>query len=62
MIERFGLRQGVYIKAMMQQTKRQQGPRIREILDVDGISPEAYPEVKSFEELTPINPEEWLRL
>jgi transcription termination factor Rho len=62
MIERFGLRQGVFIKAMMQQTKRQQGPRIREILDVDGMSPESYPDVKSFDSLTPINPEEWLRL
>ncbi|PAY17137.1 transcription termination factor Rho [Rhodopirellula sp. SM50] len=62
MIERFGLRQGVFIKAMMQQAKRQQGPRIREILDVDGMSPESYPDVKSFETLTPINPEEWLVL
>ncbi|WP_182864796.1 transcription termination factor Rho [Stieleria mannarensis] len=62
MIERFGLRQGVYIKAMMQQAKRQQGPRIREILDVDGIPPEEYPDVKSFDTLTPINPEEWLVL
>ncbi len=62
MIERFGLRQGVFIKAMVQQARRQQGPRVREILDVDGISPEAYPEVKAFETLTPINPEEWLNL
>ncbi|MDV6030079.1 MAG: transcription termination factor Rho [Phycisphaera sp. RhM] len=62
MIERFGLRQGVFIKAMMQQAKRQQGPRIREILDVDGMPPESYPDVKSFETLTPINPEEWLVL
>lgn len=62
MIERFGLRQGVYIKAMMQQAKRQQGPRVREILDVDGMSPEDYPNVKSFDSLTPINPEEWLVL
>ncbi len=62
MIERFGLRQGVHIKAMVQQARRQQGPRVREILDVDGMSPEAYPDVKSFDALTPINPEEWLRL
>ena len=62
MIERFGLRQGVYIKAMVQQARRQQGPRVREILDVDGMSPESYPEVKSFDSLTPINPEEWLNL
>ncbi len=62
MIERFGLRQGVYIKAMMQQAKRQQGPRVREIQDVDGMSPESYPDVKNFDSLTPINPEEWLHL
>ncbi len=62
MIERFGLRQGVHIKAMVQEARRQQGPRVREILDVDGIKPEDYAEVKSFEELTAINPEEWLRL
>jgi transcription termination factor Rho len=62
MIERFGLRQGVHIKAMVQQARRQQGPRVREILDVDGISPEAYPDVKSFDTLTAINPEKWLRL
>ncbi|NND96040.1 MAG: transcription termination factor Rho [Pirellulaceae bacterium] len=62
MIERFGLRQGVFIKAMVQQARRQQGPRVREIMDVDGMSPEAYPDVKSFETLTPINPEQWLNL
>lgn len=62
MIERFGLRQGVFIKAMMQQAKRQQGPRIREIMDVDGVAPDAYPDVKAFETLTAINPEQWLRL
>lgn len=62
MIERFGLRQGVHLKAMVQEARRQQGPRVREILDVDGIPPEEYPEVKNFDTLTAINPEEWLRL
>jgi len=62
MIEKFGLRQGVFISAMVQEARRQQGPRVREILDVDGMTPEQYTEVKNFEDLTPINPEEWLRL
>ena len=62
MIERFGLRQGVCIKAMVQEARRQQGPRVREILDVDGIKPEDYPEVKSFDVLTAVNPEDWLHL
>ncbi len=60
--ERFGPRQRVHIKAMVQEARRQQGPRVREILDVDGMPPESYPDVKSFETLTAINPEEWLRL
>jgi len=62
MIEKFGLRQGVLIKAMVQQARRQQGPRVREILDVDGMKPEEYVDVKNFDTLTAINPEQWLRL
>jgi transcription termination factor Rho len=65
MIEKFGLRQGVCVTAMMQQARRQQGPRVREILDVDGMPPEDYVNVKNFDDekvLTPTNPEEWLQL
>ncbi len=65
MIEKFGLRQGVCIKSMMQPAKRQQGPRVREILDVDGLKPEEYINVNNFDDdkkMTPINPEQWLRL
>jgi len=62
MIERFGLRQGVKLKAMVQQARRQQGPRVRELVDVDGMEPEAYLNVKAFDTLTPINPEQWLQL
>lgn len=62
MIEKFGLRQGVKVTAMMQQARRQQGPRVREITDVDGMKPEEYINVKTFEQQTPINPEQWLKL
>ena len=62
MIERFGLRQGVMVKGMVQHARRQQGPRLREIIDVDGMPPDDYPDVKNFDSLTAINPEEWLRL
>ena len=34
MIEKFGLREGVLISGMVQAGRRQQGPRLREILDV----------------------------
>lgn len=62
MIERFGLRQGIFIRGMVQQARRQQGPRVREITDVDGMPPEDYLEVKNFDSLTAINPDQWLRL
>jgi transcription termination factor Rho len=62
MIEKFGLREGVHMTGMVQPGRRQQGPRLREISDVDGMPPEQYREVKNFDQLTAINPESWLRL
>jgi transcription termination factor Rho len=62
MIERFGLRQGVMLRGFVQQARKQQGPRLREIVDVDGLPPDEYSNVKAFDKLTPINPEQWFRL
>ena len=62
MIEKFGLREGVCIQGMVQPGRRQQGPRLKEITDVDCMKPEEYRNVKTFDQLTPINPESWLRL
>jgi transcription termination factor Rho len=62
MIEKFGLREGVGIQGMIQPGRKQQGPRLREIFDVDGMKPEEYRNVKTFDQLTPINPESWLKL
>lgn len=62
MIEKFGLREGVLITGMVQHSRKQQGPRLKEIQDVDGCKPEDYPNVKSFDDLTPITPECWLPL
>ncbi|MFM7033714.1 MAG: transcription termination factor Rho [Planctomycetia bacterium] len=62
MIERFKLREGVFIKAQVQAGRRQQGPRVREMSEVEGMSPEEWANVKPFDQRTPINPESWLRL
>ncbi len=62
MIEKFALREGVCISGMVQPGRRQQGPRLKEITDVDGMKPEDYRNVKTFDQLTPINPESWLKL
>lgn len=62
MIEKYGLRQGVMIRGTVQPARRQQGPRLREITDVDGMPPEEYINVKTFDAKTPINPNQWFRL
>lgn len=62
MIEKFRLREGVIVHGMVQHARRQQGPRLREITNIDGISPDDYLNIRPFESLTPINPESWLRL
>ncbi|NBX30162.1 transcription termination factor Rho, partial [bacterium] len=62
MIDRYRLREGVLIKALVQPGRRQQGPRVREIESVEGMPPDDYASVKTFDQLTPINPETWLRL
>ncbi len=62
MIDKFQLREGLLISGMVQQNRKQQGPRLREITDVDGVKPEDYAETKNFDELTPINPEQWYQL
>ncbi len=62
MIDKFGLREGVLVNAMVQPGRKQQGPRVKEIIDVDGMEPPAYRDVKTFDQLTPITPEHWLKL
>jgi transcription termination factor Rho len=62
MIEKYNLRPGVMIRGQVQQARKQQGPRLREITDVDGLAPDEYPNVKAFDQLTPINPEKWYKL
>ena len=62
MIEKFGLREGLMISGNVQRARKQQGPRLREITDVDGMKPEEFAEIKAFDQLTPVNPDHWLPL
>lgn len=62
MIEKFGLRAGLMITGKVQGARRQQGPRIRVIEDVDGMPPEEYCNVKTFDSKTPVNPSSWFQL
>ncbi|MCO6048000.1 transcription termination factor Rho [Aeoliella sp. ICT_H6.2] len=62
MIEKYGLREGLLLQGMVQRHRKGQGPRLKELLDVDGLSPDDYINAKNFEDLTPITPEEWFQL
>ncbi len=61
-VDKFGLRAGVLLKADVGPGSRNQGPRVREVELIDGMTPEEYAEVKLFDDLTPINPFEQIQL
>ena len=48
MIDKFGLREGVALTGLVQPGRKQQGPRLKEISDVDGMKPEDYRDVQDF--------------
>lgn len=62
LIEKCGLREGVMIDGEMVAGQRGQGPRLKSIATIDGRTVEDYQQVKLFDELTPINPREQIRL
>lgn len=62
MIERHNLREGVLIRGEVGPGAKGQGPRLKSIESIDGRTLEEYAEIKSFDELTPINPFEQIRL
>ncbi len=62
MIEKYQLREGLLLHGMVQRHRKGQGPRLKELLDVDGLAPDDYVGTKSFDDLTPITPQEWFQL
>ena len=61
-VDKFGLRAGVLLKTDVGPGSRNQGPRVREVELIDGMTPEEYADVRFFDDLTPINPFEQIRL
>lgn len=62
MIEKFKLREGVVVQGEMANGPRGQGPRLKTIDYIDGRTPEEYGNLKSFDELTAVNPFEQIKL
>ena len=61
-VEKYGLRAGVLLKADVGAGTRNQGPRVREVELIDGYTLEEYKDIKLFDDLTPVNPFEQIRL
>ncbi len=62
LVEKYKLREGIIIKGEVGPGNRGQGPRLQDVETIDGQSPEEYEQIKNFEDLTPINPSEQIKL
>ena len=62
LVEKYRLREGVLIRGDVGAGVRNQGPRLREVELIDGLTPADYENVKNFDELTPITPHTHIRL
>jgi len=62
LVEKYRFREGVLIKGEVGAGSRNQGPRLQEVELIDGYTPEEYEEIKHFDDLTPINPFEQIKL
>jgi len=62
LVEKYKLREGVLLRGEVGPGSRGQGPRLKTIEAIDNLNEEEWAEVKDFEELTPINPFEQIKL
>lgn len=62
LIEKYGLREGVHVTGESVSMGRGQGPRLKTVQTIEGRLPEHYQTVKKFDDLTPINPYQQIRL
>jgi transcription termination factor Rho len=62
LVEKYGLREGVMIIGEVGAGNRGQGPRLQEIESIDGRPPEDFSKIKHFDDLTPINPYQQIKL
>ena len=62
LVEKYQLREGVLVKGEVGPGTRNQGPRLQDVELIDGYTPEEYESIKHFDQLTPINPFEQIKL
>ncbi|MBI3821658.1 MAG: transcription termination factor Rho [Planctomycetes bacterium] len=61
MLQKFKLRPGMQISGPTEPGHRGSGPRLKTVATIEGIPPEQFPQ-RNFDELTPIDPHERIRL
>ncbi len=62
LIRRYGMREGAFVEAVAESTGASNGPRTQKIEAIEGVEPERYSEIRSFDDLTPVDPCERIRL
>ena len=62
LIEKAALREGVKIVGQVGSGTRGQGPRLKQVDTIDGMSVEDYTKIKKFDDLTPITPNSRVRM
>ncbi len=62
LLSKFQLRQGVRLTGLVDEPRKGEGPRLSELIEIDGKSPEHYLGLRGFDELTAIDPHEAIHL
>ena len=62
LLSRFRLRQGVRLTGLIEPAKGGQAPRMAELTEIEGRSPDSYLDLRGFDDLTAIDPHDRIRL
>ncbi len=62
LIDKHGLREGIMVTGGVGPGSRGQGPRLKSIESIDGMTLEEFQQVKKFDDLTAVNPNEQIQL
>ncbi len=61
LIQKYKLREGLLLGGPIESNPRGNGPKLRDVLTIEGMPPAQYPQ-RNFDELTPIDPHQRIRL
>jgi len=62
LLSKFHLKQGVSLTGLADEPRKGEGPRLSELIEIDGRTPEQYLGLRGFDELTAIDPHNVIRL